>query len=131
MVFTLPICIRKEGGPGYPPSDLEVVKYFDSFAKENDSSYTAHIAVACFIAAAHGTMHRWLKEAQDNNVGSLHAYWHDQMEPSGARGFRNRFFLEVVTLAKSASHFGFWFAFYLKVPTAKATTPKFTAREKP
>ncbi len=76
-------------------------------------------------------MHRWLKKAQDENVGDLHAYWHDQMEPSGARGFRNLFFLEVVTLANFASHFGFWFAFYLKVLTAKTPTPKFTARGKP
>jgi len=75
-------------------------------------------------------MHRWLKEAQDKNVGDLLAYWHDQMEPSGDRGFRNRFFLEVITLANSASHF-FWFTFYLKVLTAEAPKPKFTARGKP
>ena len=98
---------------------LEVVKYFDSFTKENDSSYTAHIAVACFIAAAHQTMHEWLKDAQDKNEGNLRAYWHRRMEPVGDRSFRNRFFLEVVTLANSASQFGFWFAFYLKVLTAK------------
>ena len=85
---------------------LEVVKYFDSFTKENDSSYTAHIAVACFIAAAHQPMHGWLKEAQDKNVGDLHAYWHEsRMEPVTDRSFRNGFFLEVVTLANSASHF--------------------------
>ena len=64
-------------------------------------------------------MHGWLKEAQDKNVGDLHSYWHDRMEPVGDRSFRNGFFLEVVTLANSASHSGFWLAFYLKVLTAK------------
>ena len=65
------------------------------------------------------------------NEGNLRAYWHRRMEPVGDRSFRNRFFLEVVTLANSASQFGFWFAFYLKVLTAKTPTPKFTARGKP
>jgi hypothetical protein len=93
---------------------LEVLKYFGSFGKQNDLSYSAHIVVACFIAAAHTTMHKWLKKAQDENVEDLHEHWHCHMEPSGDRGFRNRFFSEVVKLANSASHFCFWFAFFLK-----------------
>ncbi len=62
------------------------------------------------------TMHKWLKDAQAQNVRDLHAYWHECMEPVGDRGDRNRFFSEVIKLANSASHslfflFGFSLTF--------------------
>ncbi|KAK2465752.1 hypothetical protein APHAL10511_002296 [Amanita phalloides] len=90
-IFTLPICLRKKGAPGYPPPDLDVDKYFDRVTKNNDLSYSAHIAVACFIAAAHTTMHLWLEDAQRKSKGDLRAYWHGIMEAE-ERQYRKLFF---------------------------------------
>jgi len=81
-------------------------------------SYTAHIAVASFIAAAHTTMLKRLKAAQEQNVGDLHRYWHEGME-SGDRSYRNAFFSEVTKLASAASHLCFCFGFRLKFLTVE------------
>ena len=81
-------------------------------------SYTAHIAVASFIAAAHTTMLKRLKTAQEQNVGDLHRYWHEGME-SRDRGYRNAFFSEVTKLAITASHLCFYFGFRLKFLTVE------------
>ncbi|KAF8501239.1 hypothetical protein BU17DRAFT_72018 [Hysterangium stoloniferum] len=56
--------LTEAGAAGYPPSDLEVVKYFAAFTKDNDLSLTAHDAIACFLAAAHKIMLDWLQTAK-------------------------------------------------------------------
>jgi hypothetical protein len=86
-------------------------------------SYTVHIAVASFIAAAHTTMLKWLKAAEGQNVGDLHRYWYERME-SGDRSYRNAFFLEVTNLASAASRLCFCFGFCLKFLTVETSTQK-------
>ena len=105
-IFTLLICLSKQGDPGYPPGDPKVVEYFNALSKTNDLSYSTHIAVASFLAAAHTTMLLWLKRAQDEN--NLHGqdllnYWHGIMEPTEEREERNKFYEEVVCKANKAS----------------------------
>jgi len=73
-------------------------------SKENDLSHAAHIAVASFIAAAHTTMLKWLKRAQEGGASDLHTIWHQLMEPAEERADRNSFFSDVVKLANTASH---------------------------
>jgi len=105
-IFTLPICLSKQGDPGYPPGDPKVVEYFDAMSKTNNLSYTTHLAVASFLAAAHTTMLIWLQRAQDeNNLDGRHLlkYWHGIMEPTEGREGRNKFFEEVVDRANKAS----------------------------
>ncbi|KAF8515975.1 hypothetical protein BU17DRAFT_76734 [Hysterangium stoloniferum] len=97
QIFTLPICLRKADDPGYPPSDLEVVKYYATLSKDNDFSRSAHVAFACFLAVAHTTMLEWLQKAQNENKfngSELLTHWHELMEPQGP----------LVQRANSASH---------------------------
>ena len=111
-VFTLPICLRLPRDPGYPPSDEEVVNYFGPLSKSDDRTTTAHIAIVCFIAAAHTTMLNWLQEEQEKQEKSapqLLSYWHQLMESPEKRDRREQFFKEVVQRAHSASHFSFFF----------------------
>ena len=81
--FTLPICLRNPNSPGYPLSDEEVHYYFEQITTNNDMSLTAHSAIARFLTAAHETMLKWLKEAQQKynfNAEALHTWWYDIME---------------------------------------------------
>ena len=70
----------------------------------DDMSFSAHHQIACFIAAAHMTMHQWLERASGNRNGEqLLAVWHEAMEKN-ANDARSEFFIKVVALAKRASH---------------------------
>ncbi|KIM44537.1 hypothetical protein M413DRAFT_25012 [Hebeloma cylindrosporum] len=100
--FTLPICLRRPGEPGYPLSDNEVYTYFQAYSvNNNDLSMKSHIATACFIGAAHKTMLRWLKKrASDDMTADLHDWWYRIMEQEDTdNGSRKLFFEEVIELA--------------------------------
>ncbi|EDR00639.1 uncharacterized protein LACBIDRAFT_313129 [Laccaria bicolor S238N-H82] len=106
-IFTLPICLRKSGDLGYPPGDLEVVKYFATLSKVDHLSFTTHSIIACFIAAAHTTMLEWLKRMQaENNLDGLqlHTHWHKVMEPPGAQDEWEHFFAEVFKAKAEIPH---------------------------
>jgi hypothetical protein len=66
--------------------------------KNNDLSFTALAAVACFLAASHETMLVWLKKKQAEGVNGaeLLAYWNELMERHPDRTAREQFFSEVV-----------------------------------
>ncbi|KAF8816611.1 hypothetical protein BYT27DRAFT_7220522 [Phlegmacium glaucopus] len=101
-IFTLPICLYKSTDPGYPPGDKPVVDFFSELLKNNDLSITAHLSIACFLAAAHQTMLETLQEAYDAkglNGSQLLQYWHQVMEPTGSCGCREVFFTKVVKQA--------------------------------
>ncbi|KAF8525518.1 hypothetical protein BU17DRAFT_62670 [Hysterangium stoloniferum] len=86
QIFTLPICLRQAGAPGYPPSDLEVIKYFAALSKDNNPSVTAHDAIACFLATAYTIMLDWLqitKIQYQFDRPQLLKHWHELMEPQG------------------------------------------------
>lgn len=102
-IFTLPICLRKSTDPGYPPGDKPVVKFFSTLPKNNDLSLTAHIAIACFLAAAHLTMLELLQGEQKKGLNGpqLLEYWHELMEPPTVRDRREAFFTKVVKRADS------------------------------
>ena len=106
---TLPICLRDSGEPGYPPGDEPVVKFFFALPKSNDVSIIAHLAIACFLAAAHKMMLETLQAAHNKGLNGLQLldYWHELMEPTGARGRREGFFTEVVERANMVSRFIF------------------------
>ena len=114
-MFTLPICLRKFGEPGYPPGDQPVVKFFSELSRNNDLSLKAHAAVASFLAAAHEIMLETLRKARNErppnepplNGQQLLEYWHGLMEPIGARDSREEFFTKVVERAKTVSCFIF------------------------
>lgn len=111
-VFTLPICLRNPRDPGYPLSDEAVVEFFKKLPKGNDLSVTAHSAIACFIAAAHGTMLTWLQALQNQyecDGKQLLESWHSLMEKGNVTQ-RRRFFLEVVERATAAGLFSLCFA---------------------
>jgi hypothetical protein len=55
------------GGTSYPLPDSKVVDCFNDLSKDNDLSLNAHIAIACFLAAAHTTMLERLQTAQNAN----------------------------------------------------------------
>ena len=70
-------------------------------------SLATHAAIARFLAAAHQTMLKWLKEMQKNNnsnVQWLREQWHEIMETSARREMRRKFFTEVLDTAKTVSH---------------------------
>jgi hypothetical protein len=93
-------------------SDKEVHGYFTSLHNENDSSISAHLAIACFLGAAYRTMLKWLLEAQNNRTPEqLLDHWHLMMERSPGRSDRDKFFLEVVSLANSVNHRSFPLAY--------------------
>ena len=103
MIFTLPICLRAPGAPGYPPGDKAVYDYFAGLHHNNDLSVSAHAAIACFLGAAHTTMLNYLRNAQAGRTPmELLGYWHSVMEESEGRA---DFFEGVVNLAKSVNHF--------------------------
>ncbi|KIM77883.1 hypothetical protein PILCRDRAFT_604604 [Piloderma croceum F 1598] len=109
QTFTLPICLRNPNDPGYPPSDAAVYHYFAQLTTDNDMSFTAHSAIASFLAAAHKTMLEWLQEAQrkyDFDGPQLHEWWYNLMEQSVREGERHFFFEEVLRKANTVSH---WF----------------------
>lgn len=105
--FTLPICLRHPNSPGYPLSDEEVHCYFGRITTNNDMSLTAHSAIARFLTAAHETMLKWLKEAQQKNnfnAEALHTWWYNVMERKVGQQERRKFFSEVLGKAKDVSH---------------------------
>jgi len=68
-------------------------------------SISAHATIARFLGAAHGTMLKWLTEAKIGRTAKdLLIYWHTLMEDSSVRTNREKFFQEVVEVAKSVSH---------------------------
>jgi hypothetical protein len=81
---------------------VAVVDFFSKISKRNDQSFTAHVAIACFLAAAHELMYEYLKEAQ-GKVANLLSYWNSIMEPEGARDERAKFFSRVVERAHQVS----------------------------
>ncbi|KAK2464638.1 hypothetical protein APHAL10511_003331 [Amanita phalloides] len=102
-IFTLPICLRKSTGLGYPRGDEPVVKFFSALPRFNELSLTTHAAIACFIAAAHQTMLETLQKVhieQKLNGEQLLEYWHGLME-STKRDGREAFFAKVVGEANS------------------------------
>jgi hypothetical protein len=107
LVFTLPICLRNPKDPGYPPSDKEVYSYFKDpeLSRYHGLSFTVHIGVACFIAAAHKVMHDWLKREQHKIADgrTLLETWHEVMEPTEDRSGRDKFFETVIKEAYSVS----------------------------
>jgi hypothetical protein len=79
--------------------------YFSQITANDDLSYTAHSAIASFLAAAHGTMLEWLQKAQRQDgfdERQLHRWWHDLMEGK-KREKRREFFLEVLNKANTVS----------------------------
>jgi len=87
------------------------VEFFSLLPKSNDLSITAHIAIACFLAAAHETMLETLRKAHNENGlngPQLLEYWHELMEPTGTRDRREEFFTQVVKRANTVSRFIFF-----------------------
>jgi hypothetical protein len=73
----------------------------------NDMSYHAHRDIACFLAAAHQTMLKWLKEVQQREMfdgKQLHGWWYRIMEQREGREQRRSFFFEVLEQANTVSH---------------------------
>ncbi|KAF8325743.1 hypothetical protein F5887DRAFT_1289437 [Amanita rubescens] len=106
-IFTLPICLRHPASPGYPPSDEGVYSYFARITAENDTSFTAHIAIASFLTAVHEVILKWLKEALEQfhfDKDGLRAWWHGIMEEKSGRKSRRQFFSEVLNKANIVSH---------------------------
>jgi len=79
--------------------------YFALLTKDNDLSFSVHAALACFLAALHGTMLRWLKVKWEEgcNRSALLTYWQTLMEKQLERDDRQRFFSEVVKEANAVS----------------------------
>ena len=103
----LPICLHHPHSPGYPPSDEDVHGYFAKLATDNFMNLNAHSAIACFLAAAHETMLKWLKEEQQRgncNGETLREWWHATMEQKAVRRRRQKFFAEVLDEAETVSH---------------------------
>jgi hypothetical protein len=70
-------------------------------------SLTAHSAIARFLAAAHETMLKWLKEEQQRNHfdgKALHEWWYSIMKQGTRRKMRRKFFAEVLDKANAVSH---------------------------
>jgi hypothetical protein len=70
-------------------------------------SYTAHIAIARFLAAAHKTMLSWLKEKRQRDKldgKGLHEWWYNIMEERDGQNMRQEFFTEVLTKGATVSH---------------------------
>ncbi|KAK2464840.1 hypothetical protein APHAL10511_003139 [Amanita phalloides] len=74
---------------GYPPGDKPVIKFFSAMPQfDVQNSLTAHIAIACFLAAAHQIMLETLQEAcKEKGLDGppLLEYWHALMELTGVR----------------------------------------------
>jgi hypothetical protein len=71
--------------------------------------FTAHSAIASFLAAVHKTMLEWLQEAQRQHGfdgSQLHEWWYDLMEQRVRGEGRLKFFSEVLRKANTVSH---WF----------------------
>jgi hypothetical protein len=104
-LFTIPICLRRPGSPGYPEGDEDVFRYFEAIPKSNDLSRTAGQRIASFIAALHTktleSLERLKEEGELDGKGLLVA-WHDLME-GPERDYRNAFYKEVVQKAKGFS----------------------------
>ncbi|KIM86830.1 hypothetical protein PILCRDRAFT_4708 [Piloderma croceum F 1598] len=103
-IFTLPICLRHPRSPGYPPSDTDVYYYFMDINTDNDMNLTAHSAIARFLTAAHETMLKWLKDAQQQHnldATRLHTWWYEMMEQRAGQIMRQNFFSEVLRKAKT------------------------------
>jgi hypothetical protein len=70
-------------------------------------SFTAHIAIASFLTAAHEVMLEWLKGALERshfNKDGLRAWWHGIMEEKSGQELRRQFFAEVLKKANTVSH---------------------------
>ncbi|KIM80231.1 hypothetical protein PILCRDRAFT_9777 [Piloderma croceum F 1598] len=108
-IFTLPICLRYPHSPDYPLSDEDVHYYFAQIDTDNDMSFTAHSAIARFLTAAHETMLKWLKEAQQQcnlDGNGLHKWWYEIMEQRAGRVMRRKFFSEVLDKVNSQIKLG-------------------------
>jgi hypothetical protein len=95
---------------------VDVYNYFSAVTDDNDLSYSAHVAIACFLAACHMTMLNWLLEMHSNAVAGgpdLLARWHaimergEQITEKDREQQKNRteFFQQVVELAETVSHY--------------------------
>ena len=75
--------------------------------KSDDLSLTA---TACFLATAQEMMLETLQDAWKKGLNGqqLLEYWHNLMEPTGARNHREAFFTKVVERANSVSRFTFF-----------------------
>ena len=111
-IFTLPICLRKPGDPGYPLSDDAVVTYFKETPCDNDSSLTVLWAISCFLTAAYTNMLSSLQKLQEQcpDGADLRLLWHRYMEHQDYRDFRRDFFSGVADDARKVN------LFYLLVP---------------
>ena len=70
-------------------------------------NFTAHSAIASFLAAAHKTMLEWLQEAQRENGFDgyeLRGWWYDIMERGVRPEGRQNFFSELLRKANTVSH---------------------------
>jgi hypothetical protein len=84
-----------------------VHSYFTELTTDNDMSFSAHSAIASFLAAAHKTMLEWLQEAQRQNGfdgNELLEWWYDIMERGTRREGRQKFFSEVLRKANTVCH---------------------------
>lgn len=81
--------------------------YFNKLDDNNDLSITSHIALACFVGAAHRTMLERLQSVKVQTVQELHDYWYQLMEQQDDRSERNTFFSEVVANANAVNQLFF------------------------
>jgi hypothetical protein len=83
-----------------------VFHYIKQISNDNDLSITAHLDLACFLAAAHETMLASLKDIkgkQELSGPELRAAWHDRMEMNREPEYREQFFSRVVKSAEQAN----------------------------
>lgn len=84
-------------------------QYFSALPRGNDVSISAHIAIACFLAAAHRTMLTWLKRKSEAGLNGprLLEWWHRLMEKRDGEVeyTRETFFSAVVQLAREVTNF--------------------------
>ncbi|KAF8328823.1 uncharacterized protein EI90DRAFT_3063695 [Cantharellus anzutake] len=105
QLFTLPICLRRPGRPGYPLSDALVSDYFRELNSQchglNDSSTLS--GAASFLTAAYETMLASLRKILDeeNCTGAeILSRWHQRMEGDDIGNFRVEFFNVVMNRTK-------------------------------
>ncbi|KAF8806748.1 hypothetical protein BYT27DRAFT_7223930 [Phlegmacium glaucopus] len=91
-IFTLPICLRHPGSPGYPLSDSDVYYYFEQITTDNDMSLTAHSAIARFLTAAHEVMLKWLKRAHEET--SHDKEWNGNLDENRGAGSFLKYWIE-------------------------------------
>ncbi|KAF8329745.1 uncharacterized protein EI90DRAFT_2923766, partial [Cantharellus anzutake] len=111
-IFTLPICLRNPRDEGYPLSDEPAFEYFRSFrhfehfnhwCDDNYLCINTLSGIACFLAAAYEMMLSALKEIQEevgHDAKKILGNWHQKMEKSRSRNYRDKFFSAVAERGK-------------------------------